>query len=620
MLNKKRNNKKIKSFQIIILSIVVALIAMFAFFSFYFNRVYDVMLEKDMEQVEWTSHFVTKLIHEEIKHSVSSLYASEEFFAYSEEYGVEKITMGLNEMKEQLDFERTGVMDLEGNTIDDSGVVEKSENEELLNRIKEDESYLSNVMEKSDNMLLAVPLHRDGNIVGAIWGYYAVSTIAEKIELTDQLHRYFQIVDDNGTYISKSGNIYSFAEEMNLWNELKRYQFSEGVTIEQIQKNVAEGKKGFFYFTFNGEGRYVTYEPLGINNWYVFSVMVEDFLGDSVRKVERIFTRLLIGLAICVGIVMCIIGTFIYRAMKMIKEQNQKLQVNNSLISMILKKTNDIPFEVNLQKKELYLYYNDFGEEDMEYEVIQDISPTEFLKRGVIKEEGYESYLNLYKSTFSGKQAKPVIIEMNLRGAWNWCRVHTILLNKDYAVGFLEDYNTLIYQDNQIKEIKKKNQRDQLTDLYTREYFVQQVEEILKQRKQVPNADLAALFLLDLDSFKVVNDTLGHIVGDQVLHETGSILKAVTRETDLAGRLGGDEFVFFIHHVSDEEGIRRCAEKINAALVMNYYDDENTVTVTASIGIAMVREESTFTELYERADRALYQVKKSKKNGYKILK
>ena len=61
-------------------------------------------------------------------------------------------------------------------------------------------------------------------------------------------------------------------------------------------------------------------------------------------------------------------------------------------------------------------------------------------------------------------------------------------------------------------------------------------------------------------------------------------------------------------------------KKINAALVMNYYDDENTVTVTASIGIAMVREESTFTELYERADRALYQVKKSKKNGYKILK
>ena len=146
------------------------------------------------------------------------------------------------------------------------------------------------------------------------------------------------------------------------------------------------------------------------------------------------------------------------------------------------------------------------------------------------------------------------------------------------------------------------------------------MEEILKQRKQVPNADLAALFLLDLDSFKVVNDTLGHIVGDQVLHETGSILKAVTRETDLAGRLGGDEFVLFIHHVSDEEGIRRCAEKINAALVMNYYDDENTVTVTASIGIAIVREESTFTELYERADRALYQVKKSRKNGYKILK
>lgn len=57
-------------------------------------------------------------------------------------------------------------------------------------------------------MLRAVPIHKDGEIVGAIWGNYAISTIAENIELTDDMHRYFQIIDDNGEYISKSENIH----------------------------------------------------------------------------------------------------------------------------------------------------------------------------------------------------------------------------------------------------------------------------------------------------------------------------------------------------------------------------------------------------------------------------
>lgn len=87
MQEAKKEKRKRKSFWIIIVAVFLALLGMLGFFSVYFSKVYDIMLEKDMEQMEWTSHFVTKLIHEEIENNVTSLYSSEEFFAHYEEYG-----------------------------------------------------------------------------------------------------------------------------------------------------------------------------------------------------------------------------------------------------------------------------------------------------------------------------------------------------------------------------------------------------------------------------------------------------------------------------------------------------------------------------------------------------
>lgn len=97
--------------------------------------------------------------------------------------------------------------------------------------------------------------------------------------------------------------------------------------------------------------------------------------------------------------------------------------------------------------------------------------------------------------------------------------------------------------------------------------------------------DICALFLLDLDHFKDVNDTLSHIAGDQVLRETGLILKSCIRSTDLAGRLGGDEFVLFIQNVSNVQGLDRCAKKLVSALKRTYKNEQQSITVSTSIGI-----------------------------------
>ena len=521
---------------VITTAIILSIIIMISLFIIYFNKVYSSVLEKDMEQIEWTSHYVTKLIHTEIQHSVDILQASEEIFHASEGTGQKGGQGSLQEIREGLHFEKIGVASLDGSSIDDTGVIRKLADPRLFESILNDQSYISNVLTASDDMVIAVPLHHGGQVVGALWGYLSISSISEKIEMDKEMHRYFQIVDDNGNYISHSGNVYAFAEDMNIWEEMKRYTFADGVTVESIHQDVVNGESGYFYFSFQNQGRYVTYEPLGINNWYVFSVVVESFLKDYAENIEHIFVWLLAGLSVCVVAVFLIIGHFIRRVMKTIQIQNQEIQVKNSLLSTILKKTQDIPFEINLEQNLLFLYHQHPNESGLDYQVISDFTPDYLLKAGLIREEGYDSYKTFYETVMSGGTAEPIVLDIWLNHKWDCNKIHALTVDREHVIGFLEDYNEQMKSERTIEAINLKNQIDPLTGLYNRETFIQKTEEILR----LPDSNspgVSALFLLDLDHFKEVNDQLGHMAGDQVLQETGLILKSVVRSTDLSGRI-----------------------------------------------------------------------------------
>lgn len=601
----------------IILLVIVAFASIFIFFNSYFNKVYNIVLTKDMEQIEWTSHYVTKVVESEIERNISNLRTTEEMFQNYEEYELNALISELQEIKSSLDFETIGLAGLDGKGVDNSGADQQIEAPELLEAISNGEEYVSNILGVSDNMLIAIPLHENEKIVGMVWGQLAVSTIARKIEMNDTSHRYFQIIDDNGQYISSSTNIYSFAESLNLWEEMERYEFSNGVTVADVQQNVENGGKGTFHFSYKGQGRYVTYEPLGINNWYVFSVVVEDFLSDYVKEIEMIFGGLLFGLSLCLLFAIGGIGIFIYKSVRTIREQNKQMQIKNRLLSMILKKTNDILFEVDTQKKQAKIYHHSLAQEEINYEEVNDISPETLIKREVIKPKDYDKYKKFYNQMMEGTTVDPIVMPIKLEEKWDYNKVHTLAVDKNYVIGFFEDYNEQILQDKKIAEISKKNQMDMMTTLYSREYFIQKVEQELR-RSSSQRDGICALFLLDLDHFKEVNDTLGHIVGDRVLMETGVILKSIVRSTDFAGRLGGDEFVLFIQGVTDIHGLEKCAEKLISSLRRNYKNEEHSVVVSASVGIVPVTTEKTFEELYETADKALYEVKKTQKDGYKI--
>lgn len=156
--------------------------------------------------------------------------------------------------------------------------------------------------------------------------------------------------------------------------------------------------------------------------------------------------------------------------------------------------------------------------------------------------------------------------------------------------------------------------QDVLTGLWNRQYLEEAVE------KQGKCSGTGVFLLMDLDNFKAVNDTLGHIVGDAVLMRFSETLKELTGDNAVICRLGGDEFVVFLKDGTKEE-YWNLAQKLlklvplRVAEVTGADGSENTV----SIGIScMPHDGSDFLTLYNKADKALYHVKQNGKHSFHI--
>ncbi len=157
--------------------------------------------------------------------------------------------------------------------------------------------------------------------------------------------------------------------------------------------------------------------------------------------------------------------------------------------------------------------------------------------------------------------------------------------------------------------------QDVLTGLWNRQYLEEKV------RMQGQYGGKGVFILLDLDNFKSINDTLGHIVGDAVLIKFAEILKQQTGKDDIICRLGGDEFVIFLKDCDSKEKYVALIQKLielvplKVASVTGMDSSENTV----SIGISRMPHDGTdFFTLYNKADKALYHVKQNGKHAYHI--
>lgn len=213
---------------------------------------------------------------------------------------------------------------------------------------------------------------------------------------------------------------------------------------------------------------------------------------------------------------------------------------------------------------------------------------------------------------------------------------HTVLTRRDRLVIAIEDSaspirnregkiigSVLVFHDVSekralMKKITHQAYHDDLTGLPNRLLFHDRLQQALALAQR--NNEAVAVVFLDLDSFKNVNDTMGHAVGDQLLKNVAQVLKQCIRESDTLCRIGGDEFTFLLTQIKNDKDVSNIVTKILKKMQAPWIFDTHEFYITASMGIAMYPNDGTDVEtIMKHADTAMFRAKEHGKNSFEFF-
>lgn len=226
---------------------------------------------------------------------------------------------------------------------------------------------------------------------------------------------------------------------------------------------------------------------------------------------------------------------------------------------------------------------------------------------------------DIFKRIKSGKYVVEDDIRIkNKEKGYIWLRMVVVFIPNDR----LDNIDSIFVMFRNIDNRKRleldfinKLQRDSLTNIYNREYSNSRIEEFLnEERKQN-----SVYGILDIDDFKNVNDTFGHMAGDEVLKRVANLLFENVDNDDIVGRLGGDEFVFLLKKCDDIEKAKKRIERILKRIRFEYTESDETLNIQCSIGAVIADKDcKEIDALYKKADRNLYEAKNYGKNMFII--
>lgn len=295
------------------------------------------------------------------------------------------------------------------------------------------------------------------------------------------------------------------------------------------------------------------------------------------------------------------------------KKMMDKLEIEKERYSMIIEQTDDIIFDVNTEERQVVFsnkYEQIFGWK--ETKIVMESSPDALH----IHRDDLETYIHMQREIMANKEVITSRFRLQKRrGEYIWCDITMRTVRRKNKlvriVGKITDVDKMVKEHERLQLISKQ---DSLTGLLNKEAFKLQVEDYLGRNVK---KDCALLFL-DIDNFKALNDTLGHMAGDHALKEVAEVIRHHFREEDTVGRFGGDEFFIFSKDIPLEVFFRKL-EKIRSSLFRTYYGEEKTqkVSISASMGFTYSPDGNiSYEELLEQADKALYSAKEQGKNRY----
>lgn len=507
-------------------------------------------------------------------------------------------------------FGAMGFIDLEGNTVCGgdfalTNIQKEPFYEELLEGRGVIAPSLYSDAAGNRGFYFLAPVMQNNQAQLILVGDYMENTMAQNLDAGE----YFGsgctcIISDEGDYIMGGA---SFG---NILGNKERNHFTHIGTIptkdltDAISKRVPTNVE----YTYAGQEYIAYYVPLSINGWYlaVTVFIEEEAVSDSTLTLRSKILLLLLILFIfawAVSVVFLLRHNYI----------SAKVIYRHELIQECDK---SISFELTFKPYTLHFYgdIKDVIGTDpgvligaAVYDIYDWVHEDDASVRGRIKE-----FFESGEETFSTE-----VRIRNIKGNYRWYRIVGILKKKRMFVGKITNVDEELTEEH---DLMQRAENDLLTGVLNKKTMEKRISLMLKNRGR----EYVIFYMVDLDNFKNVNDTLGHIYGDQAIIETAQALNKVFSVQDCIGRLGGDEFAVCVtYNAFDEQNlldfIKKKGEKICQVNRRTYTDGASEVSISSSVGVAYAPNMGeSFEELYQKADKALYYSKNHGKNGYHI--
>lgn len=300
------------------------------------------------------------------------------------------------------------------------------------------------------------------------------------------------------------------------------------------------------------------------------------------------------------------------------KREQEELRLTLERHQVIMDQATDIIFEWDIRADTLLFSQNwrkKFG-----YDAIgQKISGRIPMSKNIHPDD-MPAFVKIMRDTASGTPYSETEFRIrDTEGAYLWCRIRATAQYDENgvpikAVGVIVDIDR---EKRQKQALLDQAQRDALTGLYNKAT----VNALVEQRMQGKDStELQALLIIDIDYFKAVNDTYGHLCGDSLLSDVAAVLSSHIRFTDVAGRIGGDEFMVYLPEVAGESAARKKIESLLSSLQL-LTPEVGAPPITCSIGAAIFpRGGIDYFALYKCADQALYYQKNNGRGGFSFYK
>lgn len=333
---------------------------------------------------------------------------------------------------------------------------------------------------------------------------------------------------------------------------------------------------------------------------------------SSIKWVNAIFARageMSAGFPV-VNLVMSDITNLKIAEMKAMLEEQKYL-----IISDI---SEELPYEYDIEE-DIITFAEKFNHIFEGHSIIQNPAKN-MVKDGLVSNDTKEAIEELFYLAGAGTEYHSTEFKLNTKNGgyqWYFSTFSTIYDEDGHPLRVVGLLRNIHVQKVEQQKLLTKAETDLMTGLLNKATTESKIKSHLRE---LNGNNYNVLMLVDIDDFKNINDTFGHLKGDEVIIDIANALMDITSEYDLAGRLGGDEFCVFFSNLLDTQVACEKATLVADRLRALYPGDNDSCKVTLSIGIASTNEQIPYNILLENADTALYQAKLNGKNCYYCYK